>query len=316
MLTVVGEALIDLVDTGDHAHYRAHPGGSPLNVAVGLARLGHRTSMLARLAADGFGRLLRGHAEKNGIDLEIAQVAREPSTLAAVSLDDAGEAEYEFYVNGTADWQWVNAELTMPADTKMVHFGSLASWLPPGDESIANFALRAQETALVSYDPNVRPRLIGAAARGRSLVERNIRAAHLVKASEADVSYLYPSSSPKGVAARWLELGPSLIVITDGESGSTAYRHGQPEVDRPAVPAAVVDTVGAGDAFMAGLLGALADADATPWSLAMIDNLTLARMLDHAALVAALACERAGADPPTRAEVHQAKPRSEAHVFS
>ena len=162
MLVVVGEALVDLVETEDGGRYTPYPGGSPFNVAIGLARLGHPTALLARLAEDRFGRLLRQHGDRNGVSLHAAHVAREPTTLAVVSLDDAGGAEYDFYVSGAADWQWTNSELTLPDDTTILHFGSLASWLPPGDAPIAEFAARARATTLVTYDPNVRPRLLGA----------------------------------------------------------------------------------------------------------------------------------------------------------
>jgi fructokinase len=311
VLTVVGEALVDLVDTGDHVTFTAYPGGSPLNVAVGLARLGHRTAMLARLAEDRFGQLLRRHALRNGIILQTVPAASEPSTLAVVSLDDAGRADYDFYLNGTADWQWTSSELSMPADTAMLHFGSLASWLPPGDAQIADFAAGARDTTLVSYDPNVRPQLLGHPEHGRTVVERNIGAAHLVKASEEDARWLYPDYSLSEIASWWLHLGPSLVVFTDGGNGATAYRSGQRPLHRPAPPTTVVDTVGAGDAFMAGLLAALAEAHATPAALATLDDTALTRIMETAAHVAALTCQRTGADPPTRADIVRATRRDQ-----
>ena len=134
MVCVIGEALIDLVmdprsaaSTGPKT-YLAHPGGSPFNVAVGLARLGQPAQLLARLSGDAFGRQLRGHAEANGVDLSYAVDAAESSTVAVVSLDADRNASYDFYRTGTADWQWRTAELDrMPADTAWIHTGSLAS---------------------------------------------------------------------------------------------------------------------------------------------------------------------------------------------
>lgn len=136
-LTVIGEALIDLVPGQKPSWYEAKPGGSPFNVAIGLARLGHRTTLMARLADDSFGDLLRGHAAAENIDLGYAPVATEPTTLAVVGLDRDARASYSFYLQGTADWQWTDAETArLPRDTAVFHMGSLASWTPPGDERI------------------------------------------------------------------------------------------------------------------------------------------------------------------------------------
>lgn len=309
MLTVIGEALIDLVDSGDHVTFTAHPGGSPLNVAVGLARLGHRTALMARLATDGFGRVLRDHAERDGIQLNGAPEATEPTTLAVVSLDEHGRASYDFYLDGTADWQWTTAELAaVPADTTILHTGSLATWTPPGDSLIG--ALMAQwhddGRGLVSYDPNVRPRLIGSPERGRPLIESCVRRAHVVKVSEDDLSWLYPGRDLDCVAGDWRDLGPDLVVITRGPAGATGYPGGEPPVHRPAPAIELVDTVGAGDAFMAGLLGAFADAgvrDRAGLQAVYSDAARLGAAIDDATLVAAMTCERAGADPPTQAEL-------------
>ncbi len=305
VLTVIGEALVDLVDSGDHRTYTAHPGGSPLNVAVGLARLGHPTCLLARLASDAFGRLLREHAAGNGVDLGAAVRAREPSTIAVVSLDSDGRASYDFYRGGTADWQWTARELAeLPRDTTVLHTGSLASWLSPGDALIAERARRARDNGevVVSYDPNVRPSLLGTPEQARPLVERGVAAAHVVKASDEDVRWLYPDRALEATATGWLALGARVVVITHGGEGATAYRVERPPVHRPAPRISLADTVGAGDAFTAGLLGALADDGVGATEIAGLDERRLGDIVEQAVLVAALTCERAGADPPTRAE--------------
>ena len=142
-VTVIGEAIIDLVPGDQPRTFQAVPGGSPYNVAVGLARLGHRTTLMARLADTAFGRILRDHAEAEGIDLGAAPHAAEPSTLAVVSLDASAQASYDFYLNGTADWQWTAEETgRAPERTAVLHFGSLASWTPPGDARIIELAER------------------------------------------------------------------------------------------------------------------------------------------------------------------------------
>ncbi|MFI2205978.1 carbohydrate kinase [Streptomyces sp. NPDC020192] len=302
-VTVIGEALIDLVQLDAPGDYRAQPGGSPFNVAVGLARLGHRTALMARLADNTFGRMLRTHAAAEGVDLAYAPAAAEPTTLAVVSMDAEGRASYDFYLDGTADWQWTETETALvPRDTAVLHFGSVASWTSPADGHIHSVAqrLRAEGTALISYDPNVRPALLGDPERGRRAVERSVGTAHLVKASREDVEWLYPGTPIEQIAARWLDLGALLVVITDGPDGAHAFHASAGSLSRPGRKVSVVDTVGAGDAFTAGLLGALLRHGLdTPQALATADPDVLATAVDDAILVSALTCERLGADPPT-----------------
>lgn len=301
-ITVIGEALIDLVPDGAAGVFRAQPGGSPFNVAVGLSRLGHRTALMARLADDGLGRILRRHAAQEGVDLTAAPHAGEPTTLAVVSVDDQARAEYEFYHQGTADWQWTAAEVErIPGDTAVLHLGSLASWTPPGDEHLraAAHRMRAADRTLISYDPNIRASLIGEPAHAVALIEQFVAAAHLVKASREDITWLYPDSRAEEVAARWLELGAVLAVITDGPNGACAWHARTGPTHRPGRPTTVVDTIGAGDAFTAGLLGALVRRGLHgPEALAKTDPDALAAVLDEAILVSSLTCERIGADPP------------------
>jgi fructokinase len=302
---VIGEALIDLVPHGRAGDYRAHAGGSPFNVAVGLARLGNRTALMARLAENGFGRILRDAASAEGIDLTAAAAATELTTLAAVSVDDATRVTYDFYLDGTADWQWTVSELRrVPADTAVLHFGSIASWTGPGSRLIdlAVRKARAGRDVLVSYDPNVRPPVFGARARGKQLVERSIGRAHVVKASREDVEWLYPSRQVDAVAAQWNQLGAALVVVTDGADGATAYRAGSPPLPRPGRDIELVDTIGAGDSFTAGLLSGLVRRELhAPEHVGAIPDAALAEILDEAVLVSSVTCERAGADPPRTA---------------
>jgi fructokinase len=302
---VIGEALVDLVPRGQPGDYRAHAGGSPFNVAVGLARLGNRTALMARLADHGFGRILRDAAVAEGIDLSAAARATELTTLAAVSVDEAAHATYDFYLEGTADWQWTVTELDgLPPDTEILHFGSIASWTEPGSELIDQVAgeARGSGRVLVSYDPNVRPAVLGENARGRELVERSVRHAHVVKASREDLEWLYPSQSVDEVGPRWNELGAALVVVTDGADGATAYREGARPLRRPGRAITLVDTIGAGDAFTAGLLSGLVRRDLhIPERVAAIPDAALADVIDEGVLVSSMTCERAGADPPRAA---------------
>jgi fructokinase len=301
----VGEALIDLVPAEDGA-YLARPGGSPLNVAVGLARLGQPTALAGRLSADPFGTVLRQHLERSGVDMRLAVAAPESSTIALVELS-GGHARYEFTAGG-ADFQWTPEELEfLPAGARAVHFGSLASWLPPGDAAIAAAVsrIRAAGDVLVSYDPNVRPALQPDAAAAREQVEQSVALAHVVKASSEDLAWLYGPGDPADVAARWLALGAGLVVVTSGADGATGWTRPGLAVRRPAYPAVMADTVGAGDAFTSGLLDALARADLLrPAAVdAGLEAGALAAVLDEAGLVAGLTVARPGANPPWRDEV-------------
>jgi fructokinase len=305
---VIGEALIDLVPRTDaSAEYVAHPGGSPFNVAVALARLENRTALMARMADHGFGEILRDAALAEGVDLSAAPVADQLATLAVVSLDAPGHATYDFYLKGTADWQWTAAELRrVPTATEVVHFGSIASWTPPGSKAIDQVVREMHSTSqvLVSYDPNVRPAVLGSPARGRQLIERSVRRAHLVKASREDLEWLYPSRAIDETARRWLDLGAAILVVTDGADGAIVYRAGVAPLRRPGRPVEVVDTIGAGDAFTGGMLSALVRRDAhRPLDLTTLGDVELADVVDEAIVVSALTCEHAGADPPRLADL-------------
>jgi len=306
-VTVIGEAVIDLVP-GEQPHsYFAVPGGSPYNVAVGLARLGQRVSLMARLSDTAFGRLLRDHAQSEGIDLAAAPRAAEPTTLAVVGLDARAQASYDFYVEGTADWQWTAREAARaPASSAVLHFGSIASWTPPGDARILDLArvLRERGDVLVSYDPNVRPGLLADREQGLVAIERAVRLSHLAKASADDVAWLYPGLLLDEVAKRWLGLGATVVVITRSDSGADAYTSGGLALHRPARDVIVVDTVGAGDSFTAGLIASFISRDLySPARLAQCPADQLAGALDDAILVASINVQRRGNDPPTLADL-------------
>jgi fructokinase len=308
-VTVIGEALIDLVPTATPGTFQARPGGSPYNVAIGLARLGQPTTLMARLADNAFGRILRTHAATEGLLLHAAPLATEPTSLAVVSLTADAQASYDFYLDGTADWHWSHAELhALPEDTTALHFGSLASWTQPAADRIHDlvYGLRSRGTALISYDPNIRPLLLGHPSRARPLIERSISTADLVKASDEDVQWLYPDLDTAAVAARWTDLGAGLVVITAGPHGAHAFTAQGAALHRPGRPIQLADTVGAGDSFAAALLHSLLQHGAnTAHQLRNLPANALAQTVDQAILASAMTCERIGADPPTSAELAQ-----------
>lgn len=266
MITVCGEALIDLVSRpgARPPTYVAHPGGSPANVAVGLARLGADASLLARVSNDAFGRMVRDHVVGNGVSARDLVGAAEPTTLAVATLDDGGSARYDFYVNGTADWQWSAAELPNPlaADVTAFHTGSLATVVGPGAVAIAALVERehARGAVTLSYDPNIRPALVGDRETALLAVGELLPLFHVVKVSEEDLAWLVPGEKPVDLARQWRERGPAVVVVTLGERGALAVGPSGIEVAVTPRPVTVVDTVGAGDAFCAELAVALGEA--------------------------------------------------------
>ena len=309
MFVVVGEALVDLVGQRGGRTFSALPGGSPANVALGLARLGIPVTLKTRLGRDSFGDMVRSHLEASGVRVDGGAGEGAKTTLAIATLA-AGIASYDFRI----DWD-VEALVPLPVETRCLHTGSLATVLPPGKANVVDLVEREHERGrvTVSYDPNVRPVLLGDAESARPEIEHLVAMSDVVKVSDEDLRWLYPDRSDEEVAQHWLAAGPALVVVTRGGAGVYAVSAGL-ELRRAAVPIDLVDTVGAGDSFTSGLLDGLHRADliggARRDALATIDEATLGSVVDAAALIAAITCSRPGADPPTRAEVDAAGRRA------
>lgn len=308
VIAVAGEVLTDFVPAGEDGLFRAAPGGSPGNVAVGIARLEVPVRMLARLSGDVLGQRLRDHLARNGVDLSHAVAADEPSSLAIVLLQPDGSAAYDFRVDGTSDWQWTDDEVADALDDVVaLHVGSLGLTTEPGGQVLQRLAERAVPTASVSFDPNVRHLLMGSPEGVRAIVARMLRVADVVKASDEDVAWLEPGRTVEDVAADWQSRGPALVVVTRGGDGAVAVGAAAGPVSRPGLPVTVADTVGAGDSFMGALLAALArrrllGADRRAALRAMTaDDVVL--LLDQAIEVSAVTCSRPGADPPRPPEL-------------
>jgi fructokinase len=313
VIVVAGEALIDLMARpGEPQQFEARPGGAPCNVAVGLARLGRRTCFLGRIGTDPFGRLLRQHLAGSGVDSSMVVTATQKTTLAVAALDGQGKAEYSFYANGTADWQWTDAEIprVLPADASALYVGGLALRLSPGAAVLEGLMRRTrqQRRALVFFDPNVRTGFGFSATAERARVERQLRLAHVIKASEDDIALLYPGHHYREIAARWQGGGAGLVAVTLGPAGVYALAPDGTEISVPAVSARVVDTVGAGDAFAATMLDQLVEemsAGAAPdpapgpaEALREVGVVAVRGLLERASVSAALTCERPGAQSP------------------
>jgi fructokinase len=304
VILVAGEALIDLLPIpGEQHRFDARPGGAPCNVAVGLARLGRRTCFLGRIGPDTFGRMLRQHLQDAGVDLSMAAAAAEPTTLGVAALDGHGKAEYSFYASGTADWQWAESEVpdVLPTDVRALYVGGLALRFLPGAAVLEGLMRRArrQAAALIFFDPNVRGFEFMADAE-RSRVERQVKLAHVIKASEDDIALLYPGREYREIAAAWQRMTAGIVVVTLGAEGVYALAPGGAEIAIPAVPTDVVDTVGAGDAFASALLDGLVGAvppDADPVIGLQRMGIDVTRgLLERASVSAAFTCGRAGAE--------------------
>lgn len=313
VVAVAGEAIVDVVPAPVDGWFELAPGGSPANVAVGLARLAVPTRFLGRLADDLLGRRLRAHLDRNGVELDHVVAATEPSSLAIVAVDADGVPSYDFRVAGTADWQWTTGEVGSALDpgpagpVVAVHSGSLALTTPPGAAVLRGLLATAAATTTVSYDPNCRPLLMGEPADVLAGVHEVLAVADVVKVSAEDVAWLLPGADPAAVVDDWLARGPGLVAVTLGAHGVVAGSAGGARLQVPGRPVEVVDTVGAGDSFSAALLAGLHGLGllgaAARTALHATDTATLHAVLDDAVRAAAITCSRRGADPPTAAEL-------------
>jgi fructokinase len=289
-VAVMGEALVDVIGGVPH------PGGSPVNVAVGLARLGMDVTMATRIGRDDHGRLIEAHVTGSGVALMAGSVVDERTSAAVVLLDEEGIAHYDFDV--VSDLPTVDL-----AGFDLVHLGSIGAYLEPG-ASVVGDALDAVDLrTLVSFDPNIRPALIGPRAEAVVQTERLVAASHVVKLSDEDAAWLYPGESLEDVLRRFHALGVRLAIATRGPAGCLALAD-DILLDVPARPVVVADTVGAGDAFMSGLLAAIArDGGAADVAAGGAPALGWAHVLQVALESAAITVSRRGANPPWSPEL-------------
>jgi fructokinase len=301
---VVGEALTDVVRSGESVS--EHPGGSPMNVSFGLARLGIPVDFLTRLGSDARGRAIEAHLASAGVTVLGAPAESSTTATATATIDATGSAHYEFDV----DWR-IDASDAPTGRIDVLHFGSIGAFLEPGATAVAALVGHSRDTATITYDPNIRAQFLPDHPLARAAVERHVELSDVVKASDEDLAWLYPDRDPAEIAARWLSSGPSLVVITTGSSGSIAqFRGGRVIV--PARAVEVADTIGAGDSFMSGLIAGL------HWerlvgasrrdSLGALNGETVTSLVERATLCAAITVGRHGALPPTLAELDAAGP--------
>jgi fructokinase len=307
MIIVCGEALMDVFAQGDTpmgVSLDARVGGSPFNVAIGLARLGQRSALLAALSRGFLGERLRRTLAEEGVDLSLAVTVDAPTTLALVGLDAAGSPSYAFYGEGGADRQLLPAHLPALNETvAALHFGSYSMVVEPVASSQRRLVEQACATHVISYDPNLRLNVEPELARWVETVQWMAQRAQLIKVSAEDLEALRPGVPFEAVARDWLEQGASLVVVTAGARGAHAFTR-EHAVVVPALAVQVVDTVGAGDTFQAALLTWLSEQGLL--SIAGLKALTLDQLraaIVFASSAAAITCSRRGADMPRRAEL-------------
>lgn len=307
MFVVCGEALLDVFAAGDTSTGMAFDGrigGSPLNVAMGLARLGQRVGFLGGVSAGFVGDRLMQALQAEGIDTRAVPRLAAPATLSLVGVDAAGVPSYAFYGQGAADRRLEPEHLAqVPAEAKVFHFGSYAMVVQPTGGTQRVLVERERHRSLIAYDPNVRLNVEPALDIWRDTLAWMAQRCHALKVSDEDLGLLYPGEPLATLAQRWLGQGVALVVVTRGGEGALAWGAGW-ALEVPAPRVAVVDTVGAGDTFQAAMLTALAERGlATPEGVRGLDRGTTAQVLDFAARAAAITCSRRGADLPRRAEL-------------
>lgn len=295
---VVGEALVDVVRRPGVPDAE-HPGGSAANVAVALARLGRPVRLATAWADDDRGRVLAAHLARDGVTLHGDPWVLGRTSTAVATVDEAGVADYGF------DLDWRLGDLP-PLEPRVVHACSVGAVLEPGATRVRETLSVARRVATTTYDVNARPALTGTGPDVVAAVETVAALADVVKASDEDLAALWPEMDEDRVAARLHDLGVLALVVTRGEAGASALLPGG-RVDIGAPAAVVVDTIGAGDTFDAGLLDALWEHDllgaARRPALAGLAPADWRPLLARAAAAAAVTVSRPGADPPRRHEL-------------
>ena len=312
MILVCGEALVDLfagAGEGSERPARIVAGGSPFNVAIGLARLGVESAFLGGVSRDGFGSFLADLLARVGVNGRYLVRTDRLSTISVVATGKDGHPSYSFHGEGAADRSLVPADLppALPDTIRALTFGSYTMAVEPVGSTFALLAERERGRRVISVDPNLRPTVIGDMARWHGAAERFYRAATLIKASDEDIRIAWGGQLTIAEAAGyWLDLGAQLVVVTQGGQGATAYSAAG-QVAVPGHKVAVQDTVGAGDTFHAALLARLAHTGRLePGAIATLDREALAGLLVYATAAAAITVTRRGADLPTAAEVEAA----------
>ncbi len=307
MFIVCGEALFDVFATGNTPTgigFDGRIGGSPFNVAMGLARLGQPVGFCGGIGTGFAGDRLMQALHDEGIDPRATPRIDAPATLSLIGLDARGVPSYAFYGHGCADRLLRTEHLdAIPAEANCFHFGSYAMVVQPVAATQRALVEREHRRSVIAYDPNIRTNVEPDLDVWRATLQWMLPRTHLLKVSDEDLGLLYPERSIEQFAADALAAGTPLVVVTRGGEGAVGFTP-RGSVVTPPVKVAVADTVGAGDTFQAALLTWAAETGRlTPAALAAIDDAALAEALGFAARAAAITCSRRGADLPRRSEL-------------
>jgi len=310
MIICCGEALIDFIAVSDGLSYRSCPGGSILNIAVGLGRMQVPVGLLSRLSTDMFGDLLDNYLRKNNVNLDFCPRIKGQTTLAFVSLPEetAQEPRFAFYAMGAVDRSMTTDDLPVQFgdDVIAMHFGSISLVLEPGATALEALMKRESRRRVLTLDPNVRPALVSNAEIYRQRFSKWVSLVDILRLSQVDMEYLYPDKSIEELLPEWFGTGVGLIILTQGVKGSRGYLSNGINVFVPAQKIAVKDTIGAGDTFFSAALAYLFDHEKLSHRT-LVSQMTadeLEACLTFAAKAAAINCTREGADPPYKNEMY------------
>jgi len=308
MILCCGEALIDMIPTPTKAGpdgFVPHAGGAVFNTAIALGRLGAQVGMLSGLSSDMFGRQLVDGLKASHVDVSHLILSDRPTSLAFVRLV-GGHATYDFYDENSAGRMITAQDMpTLSNEVSALYFGGISLACEPGADAYADLLTGATEGRAVMIDPNIRPGFIKDIERYRQRLDRMLALSDIVKVSDEDLNWLNPATmSLHDKVREILRKGPSVVILTRGGEGATGYLANGDEVQVPAVKAEMVDTVGAGDTFNAGVLAKLSElGQLEKDALAKLEPEVLAEALAYGARVAAVTVSRAGANPPWVEEV-------------
>lgn len=306
MFIVCGEALYDLFasDGPQGLSFDARIGGSPFNVAVGLARLGQASGLMTGMSTDNLGRRLRAALEDEGVSTAYLAAKERPTTLSLVDVGPDGGPAYVFYGTGAADRSLEPGDVAaMGPEVWGLHFGSYALVADPTGATLLGLAQGAKGKRFITLDPNVRLNVEPDLDVWRARVDAFAATADLVKVSDEDLARLYPGEPVEHSARRWLDAGAAVVIVTMGAEGARGFTHAV-SARVPGVRVAIADTVGAGDTFQAALIANLAETGrATRPMLQALTAEALSGLMAFAAQAAAITCARRGADLPRRREL-------------
>jgi fructokinase len=295
---VCGEVLIDLLPGNPRVPV---VGGGPANTAKALARLGHDVHFIDGISTDAYGQSARAELVRDGVNLDFALTSDKPTCTATVSLDASGGASYEFLIDGTATFDFSLDWLPDPARHKpqVLHIGTLVTIIEPSATVLYDWAIQVAEFAPIVFDPNIRPSVMGDRDLYEAAVEKWAAISAVIKVSDDDLAWLFPGQSVESIAARWVQDGAFLVVVTRGADGLQGFT-ARGALSVPGVKIDVIDTVGAGDTVGAIVVEAMIEQ-----GIMALQGDVLSDVLTRAAKAAAITCSRKGAEPPYKHELQK-----------